>query len=198
MDRAQTIIYLRLTPNHILRSPSPSFSEGFRYGPEVGSRSFRPCDLQFVTCEFEATGCSCDHPQARASGISHSEDGGGEPDGVCEQGTHGTSRSSSLPTPPAHYSAKEFPTLELKHITPLGDICSVLGQLPAPAILSGRLKICGDAAYYRGPSTNIWKGHLQGRSDKLLAIKTFRPYGKEELREVIKVSMQLRFEAPHE
>ena len=85
---------------------------------------------------------------------------------------------------------KAYPTLDsqnVRYITALGNLCSSIVRLPASAILSEGLDKRGAIAVASGGLTDIWKGDLRAAR---VAIKAFRIYPAQNLKEAKEVSIQ--------
>lgn len=67
----------------------------------------------------------------------------------------------------------------------LGSICSTTAQLPHTAIISDGLEKTGDIAVASGGFTDTWRGRYE---TKVVALKAFRTYPSQDLKEAKKVS----------
>ena len=74
----------------------------------------------------------------------------------------------------------------------LGFICSITTHLPCSIILSDGLKKCGGIAVASGGFTDIWRGT---HYTKIVAIKAFRTYPVQDLKEAKKVRHNLRWKS---
>jgi hypothetical protein len=74
----------------------------------------------------------------------------------------------------------------------LGELCSAIGWLPTSVVVSEGLEICAEAPFGSGGFAEIWRGRLkeaEGDSNgRLVAIKAFRIYPTEGLKEIKEVS----------
>ena len=70
----------------------------------------------------------------------------------------------------------------------LGIICSVTTQLPCSVVLFDGLKKCGSMAVASGGFTDVWRGT---HYTKIVAIKAFRTYPVQDLKEAKKVRHSL-------
>jgi len=89
-----------------------------------------------------------------------------------------------------HHSAKAYPTLDpqnAKFVTALGNVCSAIERLPASAVLSAGLEKRGSIVVASGGFTDIWRGKYHGAQ---VAIKAFRIYPAQNLKEAKQVSIQ--------
>ena len=75
----------------------------------------------------------------------------------------------------------------IKHVVALGNVCSVIQHLPTSAVLSTGLEKRGNIAMASGGLTDVWRGDL---GELQVAIKAFRIYPAQNLREAKEVSMQ--------
>ena len=91
-------------------------------------------------------------------------------------------------------SVKAYPTVNsqnAKYLTALGRVCSATEKLPPSAVLSVGLKKRGNIAVASGGMTDLWRGDFCGRQ---AAIKAFRIYPIQDLKEAKKVCIQLVLE----
>jgi len=96
----------------------------------------------------------------------------------------------SFSKPLSIISTKAYPTVDsqnAKFVTSLGDTCSAIGRLPASAVLSAGLEKRGSVAASSGGFTDIWRGEHYGAQ---VAIKAFRIYPAQDLKEAKEVSMR--------
>lgn len=75
----------------------------------------------------------------------------------------------------------------MKLVTALGSLCSATQQLPTSAVLSTGLEKRGNIAVASGGFTDIWRGDL---GNLRVAIKAFRIYPAQNLKEAKEVSIQ--------
>ena len=73
----------------------------------------------------------------------------------------------------------------------LGFICSITGQLPCSVVLRDGLEKYGSMAVASGGFTDVWRGTHCAR---IVAIKAFRTYPVQDLKEAKKVRHTLRME----
>ena len=86
------------------------------------------------------------------------------------------------------YSAKAYNPLDwqnVKYVTTLGNLCSEIQQLPTSNLLTTGPEKRGNIAVASGGITDIWRGEL---GDLRVAIKAFRIYPAQDLREAKEVS----------
>ena len=91
---------------------------------------------------------------------------------------------------PSIVSTKAYPTADTqnaKSIIALGEVCSATSLLPTSALLSAELEKRGEIAVASGGFTDIWRGEYYARQ---VAIKTFRIYPAQNLKQAKEVSTQ--------
>ena len=79
----------------------------------------------------------------------------------------------------------------MKRVTALGNVYSAIQRLPTSAVLSTGLEKRGNIAVASGEFTDTWRGDLGGLQ---VAIKAFRIYPAQNLKEAKEVSIQLTSE----
>ena len=87
-------------------------------------------------------------------------------------------------------STKAYPVFDLrtaKSINALGEVCSATDRLPTLTLLAAGLEKRGAIAVASGGFTDIWRGEHDG---SLVAIKAFRIYPTQNLKEAKEVSIQ--------
>jgi len=97
---------------------------------------------------------------------------------------------SCLPKPQLTTLVKAYPTIDsfnIKLVTALGDVCSATGRLPTSAVVSTGLVKRGTIAVASGGFTDVWRGEYNGAQ---VAIKAFRIYPAQNLKEAKEVSIQ--------
>jgi len=90
--------------------------------------------------------------------------------------------------------SKAYPTVDphnAKFVTTLGKICSGIERLPTSAVLSAGLKKHHTISIASGGFTDVWQG---GYHSAPVAIKSFRIYPAENLKEAKEVSIWLTLE----
>ena len=86
-------------------------------------------------------------------------------------------------------SLKAYPTIDVKSVRILGELCVGIMQLPDSVVLSGTVQKTEAIARSSGGFTDIWQGERSGSTDgSLLAIKAFRTYPQTELDKAKRVS----------
>ena len=88
-------------------------------------------------------------------------------------------------------SAKAYPTVDPRNarlVMALGDVCGATERLPTSAMLSAGLEKCGNIAVASGGFTDIWRGEYYTAP---VAIKAFRIYPAQNLKEAKEVSMSI-------
>jgi hypothetical protein len=93
--------------------------------------------------------------------------------------------------------AKAYPTYDLqnaKYIIGLGNACSAALRLPSSAVLSTGLEKRGTMAVASGGFTDVWRG---GLGDLRVAIKAFRIYPAQNLKEAKEVSKHPTYKSPY-
>jgi len=91
-------------------------------------------------------------------------------------------------------SAKAYPTIhspDAKFVIALGEVCSATERLPTSAVLSTGLEKRGNIAVASGGFTDIWRGEYYS---KQVAIKAFRIYPAQNLKEAKEVSIRSKSE----
>lgn len=86
--------------------------------------------------------------------------------------------------------AKAYRPLSLqnvKYVNALGNVCGAILLLPTSAVLSTGLEKRGNIAVASGGFTDVWRGDL---GDLRVAIKAFRIYPAQNLKEAKEVSIQ--------
>ena len=86
--------------------------------------------------------------------------------------------------------AKTYPTIDphnANFVRALGDVCSATERLPTSAVLKAGLEKRGTIAVASGGFTDIWRGEYNGAQ---VAIKAFRIYPAQNLKEAKEVSIQ--------
>ena len=99
-------------------------------------------------------------------------------------------RRSCLPKSQLTTLVKAYPTIDsfnIKFITALGDVCSATERLPTSAVVSTGLVKRGTIAVASGGFTDVWRGEYNGAQ---VAIKAFRIYPAQNLKEAKEVSIQ--------
>jgi len=92
--------------------------------------------------------------------------------------------------PPSIISTKAYPTIhspDVKPVITLGDLCSATERLPTSALLSTGLEKRGNIAVASGGFTDVWRGEYYATQ---VAIKAFRIYPAQDLKEAKKVSIR--------
>ena len=84
------------------------------------------------------------------------------------------------------YTAVDLRTV--KFINALGDVCSATERLPTSTLLAAGLEKRGAIAVASGGLTDIWRGEHYGSP---VAIKAFRIYPAQNLKEAKEVGIQL-------
>ena len=93
-------------------------------------------------------------------------------------------------------STKAYPTVDshnAKFVTALGNVCGATDRLPTSAVLTAGLEKRGTIAVASGGFTDIWRGDLHGAP---VAIKAFRIYPAQNLKDAKEVRIQSALEVP--